>query len=160
MIGRRVLRSVDRMNALQAEMARVNSMVDQSSLPTLFVNPDLECVYINDAGVAIWRRYESFMPVSADKAIGSKLNSLRGFIDGTREAVTEMGDGVVEVTVQPVVDEGGRPLGYMSTWSDITDRVKVERAAKELQERERAAANELSSKVDSLLPPQAICRRR
>ena len=48
-------------------------MVDQSSLPTLFVNADLECVYMNDAGKAIWRKYESFMPVTADKALGAKL---------------------------------------------------------------------------------------
>jgi methyl-accepting chemotaxis protein len=150
MIGRRVLRSVDGMNALQAEMARVNSMVDQSSLPTLFVSPDLDCVYVNAAGIAIWRKYERFMPVTADQALGSKLSNLRGYIDGTRDAVTPMGDGVVEIHVQPVVDADGRPLGFMSTWDDITDRVRVERAAAELQERERAAASELAAKVDAL----------
>ena len=150
-IGRRVLHSVTAMNELQAEMAKVNAMVEQSSLATLFVDPDLNCVYLNDAGESIWRRYQAFMPVPVEQAIGARLASLQGFIDGTRDAVTPMGDaGTVEVHVQPVMGPDGRPLGYMSTWSDITDRVKVEQAATQAQERERAAAAELAAKVDEL----------
>ncbi|MFN8024319.1 MAG: methyl-accepting chemotaxis protein [Acidimicrobiales bacterium] len=150
-IGRRVLHSVTAMNTLQEEMAKVNAMVEQSSLATLFVDPELRCVYINDAGTAIWRRYEQFMPVAAEQALGAKLTSLQGFIDGTRDPVTPMGDiGTVEVHVQEVVGSDGRPLGYMSTWMDISDRVRVEQQAAQAQERERAVAAELAAKVDEL----------
>jgi methyl-accepting chemotaxis protein len=149
-IGRRVLNAVQRMNALQDEMARVKAMVDQSSLATLFVDRDLTCHYMNDAAVRLWRQYESAMPMPADQVEGSVLTSLRGFIDGSRPAETPMLDGVVEVHVESVVDVHGKPLGYMSTWVDISDRKRIERDAAELHERERSAANELAAKVDEL----------
>ena len=150
MIGRRVLRSVVRMHTLQGEMARVNAMVEQSSLATLFVDPDLTCRYVNAAGTAIWRRYEAQMPMPADRVLGAELKSLRGFIDGTRQPLTQLGEGWVEVHVSPVLDDHGVTLGYMSTWNDVTEKIRVEREAAALHDRERAAAADLEAKVGEL----------
>jgi methyl-accepting chemotaxis protein len=151
LIGRRVLHAVDSMNAMQAEMAKVSAMVDQSSLPTLFVDRDLRCRYVNAAGLAIWRTYESSMPVPADQLDGARLAQLAGFLDGSADPIMTVGDQcALEVAVEPIHDHDGDVLGYMSTWTDITDRLRVERAANEAQERERAAAAELAAKVDAL----------
>ena len=150
MVGRRVLMAVERMNALQEEMARVKAMVDQSALATLFVDPELRCRYMNAAAVRLWRQYEAAMPMPADQVEGSVLSSLRAYVDGSRPSETPMLDGVVEVRVEAVVDRAGTPLGYMSTWVDITDRLRIEREASDVHDRERSLATELASKVDEL----------
>ena len=150
LVGRRVLGAVERMNGLQAEMARVKAMVDQSALATLFVDQDLRCEYMNAAAHRLWQRYAGALPVPADQVEGSVLSLLRGYVDGSRPAMTPMLDGVVEVRVESVVDHAGNPLGYMSTWSDVSDRVRIEQDAAQVHERERIAADELASKVDDL----------
>ena len=72
-------------------------------------------------------------------------NALRAIKPGTQvEVVIELGDKVLQINASCIVDDKGSGLGYLAVWQDIT-------AARIAQNQERAAANELKEKVDSML---------
>ncbi|MCX6519637.1 MAG: hypothetical protein NTZ21_03115, partial [Actinobacteria bacterium] len=161
-VGRKVYRSVARMNALQAEMARVTSMVENSPTNMMFCGPDMTIQYMNPVSLKTLRTIEHLLPCKVDGIIGQSVDIFhknpayqRGILSNPaaklpHRANIVIGNETMDLNVTAITGEDGTHLGAMATWSLITEQLRIEREAAELQERERAAAADLQTKVNSL----------
>jgi len=159
-VWRKVLRSVDESNAMQDEMARISAMVENSPTNMMFCNKELVVQYANPAMLSTLRSLESHLSVAADAAVGSSIDLLHP--DGALRAAVhnpaglpyhgqaQIGPDTVEVSISAINDSHGNYIGAMSSWTVITERVRMAAEAEAGHERERAAAAELQSKVDSI----------
>ena len=162
-VGRKVVRAVDRMNALQGEMARLAAMVEKSPTNTMFCDTDMVITYMNPASLATMRRLEHVLPCKADEIVGKSVDIFhkdplhqRAILSDpdTRLPMTStirLGDETLEMSIAAIDDDQGRHIGAMTSWKVITEEVRLAREAAEAQERERAAAAELQAKVDEMV---------
>jgi PAS domain-containing protein len=149
--GRRMVRTIDRSNTMQDEMARVNQMMEQSPAAMLSVRLDGTCTVANPAAMREWRRLERVLPVSADALVGARLDALTEppELPATLELV--FGDVTLHVVLSPITDTTGATASMLVTFDDVTDERRLAREAEAAQERERAAAAELQAKVDEMV---------
>jgi methyl-accepting chemotaxis protein len=148
--------------ALQKEMARVHSIVENTPMAIMFA--DRECVirYVNPASVEKLRPLEQYLPVRADAMVGQSIDIFhrnpahqRRLLADSRNlphrATIEVGPEKLDLAVNAIFDDDGEYVGAMVTWDVITEKLQAERREREMQERERAQAAELRAKVDSML---------
>jgi methyl-accepting chemotaxis protein len=67
------------------------------------------------------------------------------------QAHIQVGPETLDLLVSPMYGADGAYIGPMVTWEVITKKLQQEKDLAEAQERERAAAEELSTKVDQIL---------
>ncbi|MCX6519720.1 MAG: hypothetical protein NTZ21_03550, partial [Actinobacteria bacterium] len=161
-VWRRVLVSVARTNALKAETERIGSMVENSPTNTMFCDTEMRIQYMNPASTNTLRKIERLLPCKVDDIIGQSVDIFHKNPAHQRQmlgnpdqylphtAVIPLGDEFMELNVSAIRDANGTHIGAMANWSLVTDKLRIEREAKELQERERAAAADLQTKVTSL----------
>ena len=161
-VGRRVLAAVRRMVDLKAEADRISSMVENSPTNMMFCGPDMTITYMNPASTATLRSIEHELPCRVDEIVGKSVDifhknpshqrKLLGNPDQylPHRANIQIGKETMDLNVSAIRDADGNHIGAMATWALVTEQLRVEREAKELQERERAAAAELQAKVDTL----------
>jgi methyl-accepting chemotaxis protein len=161
LIGRKVLKSVARSNAMQDEMARISAMVENSPTSMMFCDTKQVLQYVNPAMVGTVRLLEQHLSVKADELVGVSIDALHRD-PALRQAIQNpsqlpfdgqinVGPETIELTISAINDSSGAYIGAMTSWSIITEQVRLAKEAAESQERERAAAAELQSKADSLL---------
>jgi len=148
---------------LQADAERVQSMVDNSPINTMFADPDLNLVYMNEASTETLRTLEDHLPVKADEMIGQSIDIFHKRPAHQREllkdpsanlprkANIQVGPETLDLLVSPITNAKGEYLGSMATWEVITERLAAEQREKDMAERERKTAEELRHKVDAML---------
>jgi methyl-accepting chemotaxis protein len=147
---------------LENEMARVNSMMDNSPTNMMFADRDFVIRYMNPKSLETLRTLEQHLPVPADQVVGSSLDIFhknpsyqRGILSSEsnlpRRANINVGPEILDLLVSPIRDKDGNYIGAMATWEVITERLQLEKEAAEAAERERLAAEELRAKVDLIL---------
>jgi methyl-accepting chemotaxis protein len=155
MIGRRVVKSVEEMRALQAEMARVTAMIENSPTGMLFADRDGTIRYVNPSGRTTLRPIEHELGVRADDLVGAHAELLvpssGRATDSTTTSIVNAGAEALEVTLSPIRDESGQSIGQMASFINASERLRLEVAAADSQKRERAQAADLKSKVESML---------
>ena len=160
-IGRKVLKSVARMTSLQGEMARISAMVENSPTSMMFSDTALVLQYVNPAMKSTVRQLESHLGVQADALVGSSIDQLHRD-PALRQVASNpsqlpytgqinVGPETIELTISAINDSTGAYIGAMTSWTVVTEKLRLAKEAEESQERERAAAAELQGKVDSLL---------
>ncbi len=149
--GRRMLRTIDRSNTMQDEMARVNQMMEQSPAAMLCLQMDGTCTVANPAAVREWRRLEHVLPVRADVLIGSRIAVLANPPTLPSSTDLEFGEFVLHVVQSPITDATGATSSMLVTFTDITEERRLAAEAGAAQERERAQAAELQAKVDEMV---------
>ena len=141
--------------ALEVEIARITSMMENSPLNMMFADRDLTITYMNPASLNTLRGLESYLPVKADKIVGSSLDIFhkkpsyqRGILadEGQlpRRANIQVGPETLDLLVSAIRDTNGNYIGAMATWEVITDKLALETATRE-------AAEDLRHKVDQIL---------
>jgi len=161
LIGRRVLASVARSNAMQDEMARISAMVENSPTSMMFCDTKQVLQYVNPAMMSTVRQLEQHLSVKADTLVGTSIDSLHRD-PALRQAIQspaqlpytgqlQVGPEAIELTISAINDSSGVYIGAMTSWTIITEKLRMAKEAEEFQERERAAAAELQAKADSLL---------
>ena len=161
LIGRKVLKSVARSNAMQDEMARISAMVENSPTSMMFCDTKQVLQYVNPAMLSTVRQLEQHLSVTADALVGTSIDalhrdpSLRQAIQNPSQlpyaGQVQVGPETIELTISAINDSNGAYIGAMTSWSIITEKLRLAKEAADFQERERAAAAELQSKADSLL---------
>ena len=160
-VWRKLFRTVEQSNAMQAEVSRVSSMVENSPNAMLFCDTELVVRYVNPAMSGWIGRLSGSLSFGADAVIGRTLDEAHasgGRLQSIARSgalpetvVVEIGSETIEVTVSATKDEAGQPSGVMASWNVITDAVRLRLEAEAGQERERSQASELQSKVDELV---------
>ena len=147
---------------LELEAARVQSMMDQSPVNTMYADLDLNIQYMNKASSDTLKTLQQHLPVRVEQMIGQNIDIFhkdpsyqRGILADPknlpRQANIMVGPETLDLLVSPIRDGKGQYLGAMVTWEVITERLATEQREKEAQERERRQAEELQQKVDSIL---------
>jgi len=147
---------------LQADVARIRSMMENSPTNMMFADRDLTITYMNPASLNTLRSLEQHLPVRADEVVGSSLDIFhkaplvqRGILaDETnlpRRANIQVGDETLDLLVSPIRDEDGTYIGAMATWEVITGALALEAERSRLEAEQRDAAADLRAKVDLVL---------
>jgi len=146
----------------EARLAQVAGMVENSPAIMIFADQDLKVRYLNPAGEEAFRRLAGHLPVARKDIPGQPIRIfgeafaradklVRKADEPPCREVIELGPETFEVQVAPVRAADGRALGVMMTWQQVTEKVRMERLAREQEEQERIKTQELKDNVDRIL---------
>lgn len=121
---------------LDAESARLESMMSNLPINVMMANPDMTLSYMNPASIKTLKTIENQLPTTVDKMIGNKIDIFhknpsyqRGILADPknlpRKAKIQLGTETLDLLVSPILDRKGSFIGSMATWSVVTDRVKM-----------------------------------
>ncbi len=147
---------------LESEMARVMSMMEQAPINVMYCDTDFVIQYANPASINTLRGLESHLPIRVDDLVGSSIDVFHKNPRHQRRLLADpsnlphsaqigVGPETLDLRVSAIYDNEGAYLGAMVTWEVITEKLASEQRARELQEREREAAQTLRDKVNSML---------
>jgi methyl-accepting chemotaxis protein len=145
-----------------AETARISQIVESMSTNIMYADADLKLQYMNPASLKTFKQIEHLLPVKADQVLGQSIDIFhknpqhqRNLLSDSKnlphQAQIQLGEEILDLNIAAISDQSGEPIGYMAGWSVITELVQNERAAKEAAAREQKQAEELKTKVDSML---------
>ena len=117
---------------------------------------------MNPASTKTLKGLQHLLPVPVEKMIGQNIDVFhknpsyqRGILSDPknlpRQANIQVGPETLDLLVSPILDQNNKYLGAMVTWEVITQKLATEKQIKDLAEKERLQAEELRSKVDSML---------
>ncbi|GJL78954.1 MAG: hypothetical protein NPINA01_19430 [Nitrospinaceae bacterium] len=146
----------------ETEMARVNSMMENSPLNVMCTDPDLNIQYMNPASTRTLETLQQHLPVQVKTMLGQSIDVFhknpahqRKILSDPKnlphKAEIQVGPEMLDLLVSAIYDQNNNYLGPMLTWEVITEKRNNEKAAQDSQERERQQAQELQEKVDGML---------
>jgi methyl-accepting chemotaxis protein len=147
---------------IEAEQARLLSMIENSPTNVMLADRDLKITYVNPASLTLLQKLEKHLPVKADNVLGSNIDIFhknpayqRKILSDPKNlpvrANIQIGPETADLLVTAIYDQNQAYLGPMVTWDLITERLETERKVQEANDRERQQAEDLRVKVDSIL---------
>jgi methyl-accepting chemotaxis protein len=129
--------------AKQAEMMRIQQLVESAPVSMMFADRDLKILYVNPASLALLKRLEPYLPIKSDQMVGQSIDIFHKQPEYQRKLLAdaknlprhtriEIGPELADLTVTAMLDQDGRYLGPMLSWEIVTDRVKAEAREREL----------------------------
>ncbi len=149
--------------ALQRQQAaRLKAMVENAPINMMLSDMDNIITYVNPATVKSLQPLAHLLPVPLDKIVGSSVDIFhknpahqRQILGNPRNlprnAHIKVGENTLDLLVSPIVDEHGKYVGAMATWTNITDRLKMEEDTQRMAAEAQRNAEELQQKVNELL---------
>ncbi|WP_233200312.1 methyl-accepting chemotaxis protein [Blastopirellula marina] len=122
--------------------AEMTAMVENAPINIMLANRDNEITYLNPASIRTLKTLEKFLPCKVDDMVGQKIdifhkdpsyqrNILKDAGNLPRNAVIEVAGEKLDLLVSPTFDAEGKYSGAMVTWSVVTEKLKLEKAAAE-----------------------------
>ncbi len=147
---------------LEAEQARVKSMMENAPFNILFADQDLILQYANPASIRTLTTLEQYLPVTADKMVGQCIDVFhknpkhqRNLLGDPRNlphnAQIQFGPEILDLDVSAIYDQAGNFTGTMVNWSVITEQLKMKREVEEMARTEKERSEELDQKVSEIL---------
>src|SRR5262249_32083945 len=147
---------------IEAEQARLLSMIENSPTNMMLAARDLKITYVNPASLSLLRKLEKHLPVKGDNVLGSKIDIFHKNPAYQRKILSDpknlpvraninIGPEIADLLVTAIYDQNQNYLGPMVTWDLITEKLETERKVQEANDRERQQAEDLRFKVDSIL---------
>jgi len=145
---------------LEAEQARIQSMVENAPTNILMADKNLTITYVNPASLATLKTLEQYLPVSADKVMGASIDIfhknpayqrkiLSDPANLPHRATIDIGPEKADLLVSPIYDNNGKYIGPMVTWEVITKRLQLEAEQARIQSMvENAPTNILMADKD------------
>ena len=123
--------------ALEQQVARVTSMMENSPTNMMFADREFNITYMNPASLETLRGLQEYLPVPVDKIVGTSLDVFhknpdyqRGILADDanlpRRANISVGPETLDLNVSPITDKDGKYIGAMATWEVITGKLKAE----------------------------------
>ena len=149
--------------ALEQQVARVTSMMENSPTNMMFADRDFTITYMNPASLETLRGLQEHLPVPVDKIVGTSLDVFhktpdyqRGILSDEaqlpRRANISVGPETLDLLVSAITDADGEYLGAMATWEVVTKQVALEKVNKVLGELQSASTIDgaISAVLDSV----------
>ncbi len=141
---------------------RLNQVIANAPIGIMYCDKDLTIQFMNATAKDILRKVERHLPVSLERLVGSSIDVFhknpshqRRMLSDERnlphKAKIDIGGETMELLISAIRDAEGKYIGPMLTWDCVTERVRLEKAAKEAAEHDQAKADELGRKVDQVL---------
>ena len=146
---------------LDAEMSRVNSMMENLPINVMFADRDLKIQYLNPASARTLKTLEQYLPVKVDQMRGQAIDIFHKNPAHQRQLLADPKNLPVQTTIQvgpeqldllvsPIFDNNRQYVGTMVTWSVITEKLATERRAHELQTEIAQTAQTLAASSEEL----------
>ena len=141
-------------------MAQTQAMLENSPINIMLADLDMKIIYVNPASEKLLNVIEKFLPVSADKVLGSSIDIFhknpayqRKILSNPRNlphrSNIQIGDQTADLLATAIYDEKNNYVGPMITWSLITEQLKIEtEMSRVMSMMENAPINIMSADVD------------
>jgi methyl-accepting chemotaxis protein len=147
---------------MEAEQSRLFSMLENSPTNVMLAGLDLKIRYVNPASLSLLRKLERHLPIKADNVLGSSIDVFHKNPAHQRQILSDpknlpvrtniqIGPEIADLLVTAIFDKDKNYLGPMITWDLITEKLEADRRIKDAADRERLQAEDLRTKVDSIL---------
>ncbi len=132
-------------DAIQAELTKLRSMLDNLPTNVLVADRDLVIRYMNPASAQKLRNLQEHLPIAVDDIVGSSVDVFhknpahqRAMLANPdnlpHRAQIKVADEILDLLVTAVRDHRGEYVGPMVTWDVITEKVASERKNLDYQE--------------------------
>lgn len=146
---------------VDANMARVKGMVENSPNPTMMCDLDLNITYANPISVKTLKRVEQYLPIKAEQIVGSNIDIFhknpahqRRMLADPRNlphtARIKVGPEILNLSVFAIYDENGKYNGPCLSWEIITERAAMEEREKETLLRIEDSSSKLNEASSAL----------
>ncbi len=147
---------------IEAEQSRLRSMLENAPTNVIMADRNLNIIYVNPASLRTLRKLERYLPVKAENVVGSSIDVFHKDPSYQRKILASdknlpvranigIGPEIADLQVTAIYDKHKNYIGPMVTWELITEKLATEKKVQEAAERERMHAEELRSKVESIL---------
>lgn len=120
----------------EAEMTRVQNMMDNIPINVMMANRDFELVYMNPASRNTLKKLEYLLPKPVDQLLGEKIDIFHKDPESQRRLLSDpknlphrsriqLADEFLDLQVSAILDKDGSYLGPMVSWSVVTHQVKL-----------------------------------
>lgn len=146
----------------EANAARLQSMMDGLPVNVILCDTNLNIQYMNPTSLSTLKTLENFLPIKADKIVGSNIDIFhknpshqRGLLSDAKNlpkrSKIAVGPENLDLLVSAVFDNNKTYIGAMATWSVISNDVKVFRdEANHIVQTLLSSATELQASSQSL----------
>ncbi len=122
---------------LEAEAARVQSMMENMPINVLYTGTDLKLAYMNPASVKQLKALQHLLPVRVEDMLGKSIDIFHKNPEHQRRMLADpknlphrasikVGPETLELLVSPIYDNTGTYTGPMVTWTVITKKLELE----------------------------------
>jgi methyl-accepting chemotaxis protein len=147
---------------LEAEQARMQSMMENSPSNIMFADSDLVLQYLNPASARTLKTLEEYLPVPVDQLVGQCIDMFhknpqhqRNLLGDPRNlphtAQIQLGPEVLDLNVSAIYDQDKNFMGTMVNWSVITEKLKLIKDNEEMVRLEKERTDDLDQKVSEIL---------
>ncbi|MHC4375380.1 MAG: methyl-accepting chemotaxis protein [Planctomycetota bacterium] len=144
------------------EIARITSMMENAPVNIMCADKEGTIQYLNPKSRETLGKLESLLPIKVSEMEGASFDVFHKEPSYQRDIIKDeagmplqaqiqVGPETLDLLVSPMYGADGSYIGPMVTWEVITQKLKQEAELADAQERERAAAEELSTKVNEIL---------
>jgi methyl-accepting chemotaxis protein len=146
----------------QDEVRKLRQMLDAAPISIMLCDQDLTITYMNKVATETMTRLEQHLPVRASQIVGSSIDIFHKDPSHQRRMLADdrqlphkttfkLGPETLSTLLTAIYDASGKYTGPMFTFEVITERVELERRAKELSDREHAEQEVMRAKVETIL---------
>jgi len=148
---------------LRAEEQKLfTQMVDQAPINIMYCDTNLTIQYLNETCRGTLGTLEQYLPIKVGQMVGASIDVFHKNPAHQRQMLKDpknlphranimVGPEHLSLLVTARIDANGRYVGPMLTWEVVTAKVNSEKREREAAEREKTQAQDLATKVDSLL---------
>jgi methyl-accepting chemotaxis protein len=147
---------------LEANQARMVSMMENAPFNILFADKDFILQYANPASVKTLKTLEQYLPVPIDQLVGQNIDVFhnnpqhqRNLLGDPRnlphKAQIQLGPEVLDLDVSAIYDQDKNYMGAMVNWSVITQSLKMKKDNEEMSRLHKERTDELDHKVSQIL---------
>ncbi len=141
---------------LENEVARVQSMMENSPINTMTCTMDFKISYMNPKSRDTLKSIEKVLPIPVDRIVGSSIDVFHKAPEKQRRMLSDprnlphrakirVGDQIMDLLVSPIYDKNKNYLGPMVTWELITLKMQLSESLDQTSQQLASAAEELSA---------------
>jgi len=138
-------REIRELRERNADLGRLARMVENAPINIMFCDKDCVIQYMNATSKQTLRALERFLPVPADRIVGSSIDIFHKNPSHQRRMLADprnlphranitVGPETLSLLVTAMTDDRGEYVGPVLTWEVVTERVKLEREQAQLQQ--------------------------
>ncbi len=125
---------------VEAEMARVSSMMENAPSNIVYADLDGIITYVNPESVKTLKSIEQYLPVAVDKILGGSYDVFhkdpahqRKLLSDPKnlphQAIIDVGPEKLDLLVSAIFDNNNNYIGPMITWSVVTEKERLKEEA-------------------------------
>jgi len=144
------------------EDAKIRTMMDNMAASVTFADKHNVITYANASAIELLRKVERHLPVKVNQIVGSSIDIFHKNPRHQQDIIAEprnfpfegqirIADEYFLLRASRIADTEGNFAGSLVSWDCVTAKVNAEQAVKSNLERERQQADELRTKVASVL---------